>query len=752
MNRAPRSWHIGCTLGTVTVLRLLALSSLLVVLGCAQSSAGTRCTTAEQCGVGEVCIDEHCVARPDAGPLDAGRDTGPAIDAPFCPAENRCGADCCEAGEECVDAMCLAECASEIRCGPEYTCCGADQLCIAETCVDPGDACEEIFDCPANQYCETGLGRCLPRVAGRCEYFPPPGEFEPAEEWAWDGSSSATAPASVHVMMTPVVGDLTGDGIPEVVFMTYNSTESYGGAGVLRAVRGDTGEEVLTISDRPLCGNSGIALGDLDGDGTPEIVVAGGPCAGGPLLAFEPDGTLAWASHDEDLSPFNYRLDFGAPTIADLEGDGRAEVIVGATVFESDGTLRFHHAPTGYNCCGDQPRSSVSAAYDVDDDPELEIVGAAGVWNHDGTVVWENRALPEGFVAVADFFADGQPDIVVVHGNAGTGAVSILRGDTGESIWGPISHPGGGRGGPPTVADFDGDGLPEIGVAGAASYSVYDPDGEDDVLWSTTTQDTSSNITGSSVFDFDGDGRAEVVYNDECYMRIYAGPTGEVLREVPQNSHTLIEYPVIVDVDAAGNAEIVFAANNAVNRCGAIAGWDGSFHGIRAFGDGLDNWVGTRTVWNQHAYSITNVREDLAIPRETISNHTRFNNFRQNPQSFDAPDLVALAPEALTADCPTTLTLRVRVENRGAVSVGAGVSVAFYLGGRLVGTARTEGPLLPGMSEVVSLEFEPAEAEVNAELPWRVVADDDGTGVGANNECDETNNEIESSVRCESLG
>src|SRR5690606_35479914 len=128
------------------------------------------------------------------------------------------------------------------------------------------------------------------------------------------------------------------------------------------------------------------------------------------------------------------------------------------------------------------------------------------------------------------------------------------------------------------------------------------------------TQDTSSNITGSSVFDFDGDGTAEVVYNDECYMRVYAGPDGTVLAQIPQHSHTLIEYPLIVDVDADGNAEIVFAGNAAVARCAGIPGYDGNRAGIRVFRDAADNWVGTRPVWNQHTYHITNVRQDLSVP------------------------------------------------------------------------------------------------------------------------------------------
>lgn len=650
-------------------------------------------------------------------------------------------------GQECVADSCMAMCESGLRCGDTFECCGAGQLCLSDACVTPGIECTESLECAVGEYCDPSLSRCLPRPDSLCEFFPPAGVFEPTQQWHW--SASTTAPDSVHVMMSPVVGDLDGDTLPEVAFVTYTAATSYGSTGVLRVVRGDTGEEVFSVTTPQICGDSGVALGDLDGDGSPEIIV-GGPCnTAGRIHAFDNMGTLVWSSTNTDGSPYIYNLDFGAPAIADLEGDGRAEVIVGGTVFEYDGTLRFANRDSGYGCCA-APRSTVTVPYDMDADPQLEIVGANIVWNHDGTVLWEDAALPEGFVAVGDFFEDDQPDVVVVH----PGFLSILNGLTGAVIWGPVAQPGGGRGGPPTVADFDGDGLPEIGVAGATAYTVFDPDGDTPILWQAVTQDASSNITGSSVFDFDGDGRAEVVYNDECFMRIYAGDDGTVLAEVPQHSHTLIEYPLIVDVDGDGNTEIVFAANAAVSLCTGIAGYTGNLAGVRVFQDATDNWVGTRRVWNQHAYSVTNIREDLSVPETVTPNWRRLNSFRQNPQSFDAPDLVAAEVGSDASACPLNLTLRATVENRGASPVGPGLSVSFYLGtvaapGRLVGTATTTTRLVPGASEIVSVMFAPGAGETaSAELPFHVVADDIGDGTGTNNECLEDNNAADAMYRC----
>jgi hypothetical protein len=73
-------------------------------------------------------------------------------------------------------------------------------------------------------------------------------------------------------MSTPAVVDLDGDGIPEIIF---GSSDSVSGAwdspGVLRALRGDTGSELFTVTDPSLAVNfvSSVAVGDIDGDGHP---------------------------------------------------------------------------------------------------------------------------------------------------------------------------------------------------------------------------------------------------------------------------------------------------------------------------------------------------------------------------------------------------------------------------------------------------------------------------------------------------
>ena len=160
------------------------------------------------------------------------------------------------------------------------------------------------------------------------------------------------------------------------------------------------------------------------------------------------------------------------------------------------------------------------------------------------------------------------PEVVVV----GNSKVRVQSPD-GNIVFGPFSIPGGGFGGPPTIADFDGDGRPEFATAAKSYYAVFDLDcdvadfadqgcSDRGIRWRVENQDDSSNRTGSSVFDFQGDGRAEVVYSDECFVRVYDGTDGEVIFSQVRPSTTWYENPVIADVDGDVSAEIVVGINS----------------------------------------------------------------------------------------------------------------------------------------------------------------------------------------------
>ncbi|HEU4686718.1 MAG TPA: FG-GAP-like repeat-containing protein, partial [Vicinamibacterales bacterium] len=289
----------------------------------------------------------------------------------------------------------------------------------------------------------------------------------------------------------------------------------------------------------------------------------------------------------------------------------------------------------------------------------------------------------DGLNAIGNFDADPNPEIVLV-----TQATLWLIDHTGAILWGPVAIPdAGSRGGAPTVGDFDGDGEPEIGVAGSRRYTVFETDGSE--KWQATIEDTSSRFTGSSLFDFDGDGRIEVVYADEDELHIFEGIEGNELLTIPNLSGTTFEYPVIADVDGDGRAEIVIAAN------------EGSLQGVRVFEGGQGEWMPTRPIWNQHAYHIDNINDDGSIPAIEAKGWQTHNSYRANAaiprQAEPVADLTAGALRLLDNGIGQPSSLRLRVGNAGSPLATGIATVSFYDG------SPTAGGLLLGSAAIPAL-------------------------------------------------
>ncbi len=578
---------------------------------------------------------------------------------------------------------------------------------------------------------ESDEGNNLSNSGLACERRPTPGGFAPVLEWEWTGST--TLPQSRQVVITPSVIDLNADGVPDIVFVSFTGIPPNAGAyeqdGHLRAVRGDGTGEIFTVTDPQydLRGNTGLAVGDIDGDGRPEILAMHESLT--RLLAFEHDGTFKWQSDS-----FEPRL--GSPAIADLDRDGTPEIVLGSKVLNNDGTLRWA-APASTPALGRGANAGhdIPLAADLNLSGGLEVVAGNTAYHADGSIFWHNQELTDGYNAVADFDDDPFPEVVLVTKRQ----VYLLEHD-GTVAWGPVLLPGGSnanKGGPPTIADVDSDGEPEVGVAGGSYYTVFETDGT--VKWKSPIQDETSNVTGSSVFDFEGDGAAEVIYSDERLLRIYGGTDGRVLWSTPSSSSTQLENPLIVDVDADGSAEIVMVSNDFAFR---------GTNGIQVYGDANDTWVRTRQIWNQHAYHINNVNDDGTIPRREVPSWLSHNTYRLNlPETgsvFAAPDPTASRIVVDTSGYPTSIILTARIGNGGAVDLGPGMPVAFYEWDgagpaipNLIGTTATSGTLVPGEFEDVSVAW---NAPRSGTVLIGVVANDDGTGSGPATDCDETNN------------
>lgn len=517
-------------------------------------------------------------------------------------------------------------------------------------------------------------------TALQCRRIPDPSaELSVRTKWHWQGSEEF--PNARTVFGPVMVGQLTddnGDGVidendvPDLVFIASGSGTH------LTVISGDDGRTHWQVAG-PFASLGSVALADLNGDGVVDIVVP--ERYRHRLFAFDHTGSPLW-DVQTTLGVVDTR---DSVAIADLDGDGSPEIVHGNEVRRADGTLwwRGSGGAGGYRYYGYLP-----IVADIDLDGRPEVVAGRTVYRYNGQVYW-NANVNDGFTAVGNFDDDDFAE--VVHVAAGS---LYLREHDGTLIWGPVRLPASGwsnagDGGAPTVADFDGDGLIDIGIAARHYYAVYNGDGS--LKWRRSVEDGSSHKTGSSLFDFDGDGNIEVAYADQERLFIFDGATGVSRFEIPNTSATTLEYPVIVDADNDGSAEIIIGSTGGVTR------------GVRMLESDGPGWMPTRSIWNQHSYHITNINDDGTVPAYEEPSWLVHNTYRLNTfldrDPLDSPDLTIGALKIVDHGTGAGLSLVARVGNAGSVSSAAAVFVRFFDGldetAPLIGSA-TLGVIAPG--------------------------------------------------------
>ena len=207
------------------------------------------------------------------------------------------------------------------------------------------------------------------------------------------------------------------------------------------------------------------------------------------------------------------------------------------------------------------------------------------------------------------------------------------------------------------------------------------------------TRDWSSASTGSTVFDFDGDEQAEIVFSDEEALYIWgidqsqSNPWDKLIPYLIDDNHgswTIHEYPVVVDIDSDGKAEIIVlnSPRPDPNDTSSIL----NNYGLYVLGAADDNWVSARQWWNQHAYYVSNIDDDgyigLASPNYAPYNSDNLNSFRQQaPGSFGAkaaPNLILQGTEPCQEDCGD-FSIWLQVGNEGAfITASSGLALSIY--------------------------------------------------------------------------
>ncbi len=645
---------------------------------------------------------------------------------------------------------------------------GAAPLDAGEDVVIDDPTCPEADTLPEgvahNEACALApeTGSIAARVEWQADAF--------MEFWEYD-----------EILMVPVVGQLTdddGDGdidaddVPDIVVLTDDGGEQGSTHGILRRIPGDGSGDVRSLQRAQYREDiqihpyrySNAALGDIDGDGVPEIVIMSSVIAGalgdpsdpidvsdtpvrpapptmddpstepGPggdicvLTAYTAELELLWVAADVQVDCGGH-----APALVDLQGDGEVEALLGPYIVRgADGALLGRNEDAEARFFAYEEIGMHVIAADLNMDGVSEVILGHTLVDPAGDTICQAAGLEDGYTATADFDGDGRGEVVVV----GNGLVGVYDSDC--QVMASWNLVGGGTGGPPTVSDFDADDGVEIGIADAETYTVYERDGQ--VLWSHPVSDASSHATGSVVFDFEADGRPEVVYADETRLWILAGEDGAVRLEDDRHaSRTLHEYPAVADVDGDGATELI------VPNGGGHLGEDRT--GLYVLGAADGEWLMSRQVWNQHAYSMVNIDDDLRVPAPAASSWPVHNNFRSgDPQpqsSWKAADPVPVADICMTECQEERISVTARAGNSGAVAFDAGIPISLYTRPSdpiHLQTVWTTAAVDPGATSEV-LRFEVTPADVQEASLWLVVDDDDGAEVVAQ-ECNEDNNVV----------
>jgi hypothetical protein len=378
------------------------------------------------------------------------------------------------------------------------------------------------------------------------------------------------------------VGDVNGDGSPDIVTSAPNSSQAPTISVLLNDGHGNFTQGSV-ISTAALAGF--VQLADLNGDGKPDIVVSGNnPSA----LSYLPN--LGGGSFGAVTPLAVPAADNPSFAIADMNDDGKPDIVYVATngpldqlhiiLNQGNGSFSDEVAPginveAGYFAVGD---FNLDGHMDIALQPDVPFESSSSVsinvyfGQGNGSFVAGPTSLIETvpfqtFQLVAgDFDHDGFLDIAGVNGDTEPGHVVFLWGDgaghfTAQDVNGPMGFS-------LMTADVNGDGVPDLiipdrfgiisvvlgrhdrdfpsatsfrpPVLGIISVADVNGDGKPDLLVPDESANTSSSIyvnQGANQFeltsgapaqslqmaDLDGDGLADLVGTDGTNILIWKG-------------------------------------------------------------------------------------------------------------------------------------------------------------------------------------------------------------------------------------
>ena len=416
-----------------------------------------------------------------------------------------------------------------------------------------------------------------------------PASAAPVQQWAVD------IPAAVRES-SPLAVDLDGGGT-DVVFGAHD--------GRVYALHGANGTPVPGWPRSTTHAiNSSPAAADTDGDSRPEVFVGSGvgshgQCSGGAVYSFDHDGTQRFRHQGADQDCASQAV-HSTPAIGEVNRDNQADVTVGMLGLTMPSLSHTGAMNPGWPYYTDDTVFSSPALADVDGDGQTDVViggdstpgppidhrgGLVRAIGGAGNTIWEFRVneIVRSSPSVGDIDGDGQIEIVfgtgdywVRQGGASDATRVYALNRNGSLKW--VRDTGGYTLASPTLADFDGDGVLDVGIG---TFEGQNP-GQVFALRGTNGSDLrgfprSSGggvVLGSiTTADLNGDGGQDLIVPTGGGIFAYNGRTGALLFGLAQGTTAFQNSATVTDVDGDGLLDLL-AVGTRPSGAGVAYRWE----------------------------------------------------------------------------------------------------------------------------------------------------------------------------------